>query len=566
MVLSTEPPGRLWHEGAPNHKTGSMAYFVATLSMFFVISAATALRPGRRGIWAAFAYPVGWAAGELPAQGIATQFALLGLLWWWGWPATHWLSLLVSALATLVTLENVALIFFAFNARRVVRRAMSDAPFRPLNSPRARDDRFGAWWRTALQFPYHPRDLQIIKDVPYGPDPRHQLDVWRMSTTPLHAPVILYLHGGSWTMGDKRDQGRPMLHEFVRRGWIAVVPNYRLAPRFAWPAQIQDATRALGWVKKEITCLGGDPDRVVIAGGSAGGQLAALAALSTEDPRWRPADVTDIKDWSVRGAMSFYGVLEMTGDDQHWRGLGRGLLYLLEHRVVKVPLVGNEDLYRSLSPLHCIHQGAPPFLVVQGRNDTLVDYNVARGFVERFQSVAVSPIYYIELPFTQHAFDITASPRTSATTRAAVAFAESVTAPRPLFTPGLARSYQVPPTELVVNVSTGKWVGAREAARELGPFTVVTSDNPFSEVRDAEGNDRRRGELLSHLQRRGVRLHHTLGRDPTGEWPDEAGFALLDESVELARQIARVWEQFAFYEVNEEIVLVRSVTTGEILA
>ena len=542
-----------------------MAYFVATLSVFLVISAATALRPGRRGIWGALAYPLGWAAGELPAQSLATQLALLGLLWWWGWPRTHWLSLLVTALATLVTLENIALIFIALHARRVVRAAMSDAPFRPLEIHRPRDDRYGAWWRTALLFPYHPRDLQLIKDVVYGPLHRQRLDVWRTSTTPLHAPVVLYLHGGSWTMGDKREQGRPMLHEFVRRGWIAVVPNYRLAPRSPWPAQIEDATRALGWVKQEIAHLGGDPDRVVIAGGSAGGQLAALVALSAEDPTWRPADGMGVDDWSVRGAMPFYGVLEMTGDEQHWRGLGRGLRILLEHRVVKVPFVGNEELYRSLSPLDRIHESAPPFLVVQGRNDTLVDYNVARGFVERFRRVAVSPIYHVELPFTQHSFDIIASPRTSATTRAAVAFAESVTAPRPMIDPALVRSYQVPPTQLVVKVSTGEWVGAREAARELGPFTVVTSDNPFSEAHDAKVNDGRRGELLADLQRRGVRLRHTQGRDPSGEWPDEEGFALLDQSVEFSRQVARVWDQVAFYEVTEETVFVRSVSTGEIL-
>jgi len=75
----------------------------------------------------------------------------------------------------------------------------------------------------------------------------------------LRAPVLLYVHGGSWTFGDKREQGRPMLHEFVRRGWIAVVPNYRLAPRHPWPAQIEDVTRALGWVKKNIATYGGDP-------------------------------------------------------------------------------------------------------------------------------------------------------------------------------------------------------------------------------------------------------------------------------------------------------------------
>jgi acetyl esterase/lipase len=542
-----------------------MAYFVALASAFLVLSAATALRPGRRGLSAILAYPVGWAAGELPVQGIVAELALLGLLAWWGWPHATWLSVLVIVLAAVAVAQNLMLVTIAFYSRRIVRRSMARAPVAPLAIPHARDDAFGSWWRTAMQFPFHPRDMQLVKNVVYGPLARQRLDVWRMSTTPLHAPVVLYVHGGSWTMGDKREQGRPMLHEFVKRGWIAVVPNYRLAPRHPWPAQIQDVTRALGWVKKNIANYGGDPERVVVSGGSAGGQLAALVALAANDPTWRPDDLADVTDWSVRGAMPFYGVLEMMGDESHWRGLGRGLRILLERRIVQVPFEGNEPIYRAMSPLERIGVDAPPFFVVQGRNDTLVDVQVARDFVTRFRDVARAPMYYVELPFTQHAFDISASPRTSATTRAAVAFAESVVQ-RPRLTPSLVKSYQVPPTELVVKVTSGEWVGAQEAARELGPFTVLTSDNPFSNELHADENAQRRSALFADLQRRGVRLHHTVGRDPVGAWPVEEGFALLDQSVDFARELARAWDQFAIYDVSEEEVLVRSVATGEVLS
>ncbi len=263
--------------------------------------------------------------------------------------------------------------------------------------------------------------------------------------------------------------------------------------------------------------------------------------------------------------MSFYGVLEMVGDESHWRGLGRGLRILLERRVVQVPFEGNEPIFHAMSPFDRIGVDAPPFFVVQGRNDTLVDVQVARDFVAKFRDVAPAPIYYVELPFTQHAFDISASPRTSATTRAAVAFAESVVH-RPRLTPSLVKSYQVPPTELVVKVSDDQWLSAQEAARELGPFTVLTSDNPFSAALGTDENAERRGELFADLQRRGVRLRHTIGRDPSGAWPVEEGFALLDQSVEFARELARTWDQFAIYDVTESTVLVRSVDTGEVLS
>ena len=402
-----------------------MAYFVGALSIWLIISAATALRPGRKGIFAAIAWPVGWAAGELPFQAIGLQLGLLGLLWWWGWPHTLWLSDLVRITAIISITANAVLLGTLFYSRRIVRRAMSSAPT-PLQIGKPRDDAYGAWWRTALQIPYHARDIQITKNISYGEHERNVLDVWRTTTTPSNAPVMLYFHGGSWVFGDKKDQGRPMLHEMVTRGWVVVTANYRLAPGSPMPAQIEDATRVLSWVKKNIASYGGDPHRVVVSGGSAGGHLAALLCLTTNDETWRPKDVSGVADWSVRGCIPYYGVLEMTGDETHWNGHGKGLMHLLENRVVKQKYKDNEALYESLSPMHRVTADSPPFLVIQGGNDTLVDVNVARGFVKHFADVASAPIYYVEMPFAQHTFDLTASPRTSAVTRAVVAFATSV--------------------------------------------------------------------------------------------------------------------------------------------
>jgi acetyl esterase/lipase len=542
-----------------------MAYLIAAISAWLLLSASTALRPGRRGVFAALAYPVGWAAGELPAQAIVGEGAVLGLLSWWGWPTSNWLSLLILVLACVVVAENLALLFIQFYARGIVRRALATSPREPLELPRPRDDVFGSWWRTVLQIPFHPRDMQIIRNVAYGPEQRHRLDVWRTSTTPKDAPVIFYIHGGAWTFGDKREQGRPMLHEFVGRGWVAVACNYRLAPRHTWPAQIEDVTRTLAWIKKYIANYGGDPERIVVAGGSAGGHLAALLALSAEDPTWRPKDVEGITDWSVRGCIPFYGVLEMTGDETHWHGLGNGLRILLEHRVVRRPYTENPEFYERMSPHHRIPLDAPPFLVVQGGNDTLVDVNVARDFVEKFRRVALARIYYVELPFTQHAFDVTASPRTSATTRAAVVFAESVATPRRALNPSLVASYKSPPTRLLVQLPTGEFVAAGDAQSELGDFAVVTSDNPFSQLVEASNNDMRRRELSDLLSERGVKTYPTVARDPSRRWPDEEGFAVLGEAPEFVRVLARSFDQFAYYDVSEDGVRVRKSADGSVL-
>ncbi len=538
-----------------------MAYLVLALSAFLALSGATALRPGRRGLFAALAFPVGWAAGELAGQALVVEALLIALLHWWGWPRTDGLGEAVIALAALVAAENLALVAISFRSRSVVARAIEGAPDRALALARPGEDRFGTWWRTALQFSPHPRGMEIHRDLAYGAHPRNRLDVWRLPDAGPGAPVVLYLHGGAWTFGDKREQGRPMLHEFVAQGWVAVTPNYRLAPRDPWPAPMQDAVAALAWVKGEIARYGGDPERVVVAGGSAGGHLAALVGLAGADPAWRPAGVGDELDLAVRAVLSYYGVLEMTGDEDHWHGLGEGLVRLLEHRVVQLPYAGHEDLYRSISPMERIGRDAPTFLVVQGTNDTLVDYRVARGFVARFRASAFAPCYHVELPFTQHAFDVTASPRTSATTRAALAVATAAVATREPTPPALAASYQVPPTVLEVDLA-GRYVGALEAASVLGPYVVVTPDNPRSVPTPPEVNARRRAEMAGSLAGLGLVAHPTRASDPTGAWPSEEGFALSGLGPREATALSRAWGQYAYYEVTGEGVAVRDAATG----
>ena len=522
-----------------------MAYVIAAVSIWLISSALTSLRPGRRGIVAAFAYPVGWAAGELPVQAITAQLILLGVLRWWGWPRSPWLGPLVITIALVVFLENLALIIVQFLSRSVVRRALANSPRRPLRVGRARDDVAGSWWRTMLQIPFHPRDVQVITNVAYGAHPRQVLDVWRTSRTAQGAPVIVYFHGGGWSFGDKREQGRPMLHEFVQRGWVVVTSNYRLSPDHRWPAHAVDAKRVLGFVKKYIANYGGDPSRVVVAGGSAGGHLAALLALS-EPQEWMSPDLADVKDWSVRGCIALYSVLEMTGDELHWNGRGHGLRVLLEGRVVQLAYSQNVALYEQMSPYHRIHLYAPPFLVVQGGNDTLVDVNVARNFIDQFRRIALAPAYYVELPLTQHAFDHTASPRTSSTLRAAAAFAESVTQrARP------SRSYREPPVEVRVVQDSGEWVLAGDVAAMQGTLYVIGAEGARTDSLPEDG-ERIGRELDDIVRSRALSTRRALFHSPKGAWPDEQAIAIVNESEEFCQALARSLAQHAMYEVTAE--------------
>ena len=91
-------------------------------------------------------------------------------------------------------------------------------------------------------------------------------------------------------------------------GWVCVAINYRLSPRSTWPDQIIDVKRALAWTKEHIAEYGGDPDWVAITGGSAGGHLSSLAALTPNDPQFQPG--FEDADTSVRAAVPFYGLYD----------------------------------------------------------------------------------------------------------------------------------------------------------------------------------------------------------------------------------------------------------------
>ena len=97
--------------------------------------------------------------------------------------------------------------------------------------------------------------------------------------------MLVYIHGGAWVIGDKREQGIPMMHELVQRGWVCVAINYRLSPKATWPDHIVDCKRAVAWVREHIAEYGGDPSFIAVSGGSAGGHLSCPAGPHPERAR-----------------------------------------------------------------------------------------------------------------------------------------------------------------------------------------------------------------------------------------------------------------------------------------
>lgn len=133
-------------------------------------------------------------------------------------------------------------------------------------------------------------------DQAYGPHERHRLDLYGVPTAP--APVVLFVHGGGFRLGDKAADGwqNAAVGRWVaQQGWLGAVMNYRLAPDHGWPAGGEDVLAALDWLTEHAARFGGDPDQIVLMGTSAGAVHVATAL------QLRP-------DLAVRGCVLLSGV------------------------------------------------------------------------------------------------------------------------------------------------------------------------------------------------------------------------------------------------------------------
>lgn len=280
------------------------------------------------------------------------------------------------------------------------------------------------------------RDYAHDADISYGDQGKHNLlDIWRRPDLDRrgHAPVLLQVPGGAWSSGNKRGQAHPLMSHLVELGWVCVSINYRLSPRADWPAHIVDVKRAIGWVKAHIAEYGGDPDFVVITGGSAGGHLSSLAALTPNDPAFQPG-FEDV-DTHVHAAVPFYGVYDFTRTDA---ALHPVMVSFLEKLVLKKTRAEAPELFSSSSSITYVNAEAPPFFVLHGRNDSLIPVEQARLFAARLREVSRQPVVFAELPAAQHAFDTFGSARAAHCAVAVEQFLAQVYASRGA-TPGHVR-------------------------------------------------------------------------------------------------------------------------------
>ncbi|MFC4602795.1 alpha/beta hydrolase fold domain-containing protein [Rhodococcus kronopolitis] len=279
------------------------------------------------------------------------------------------------------------------------------------------------WRSLARPFRMRRAGVRRVRNLAYAPGgARFLVDVYHHRDTPPNAPMLLQIHGGGWVIGSKDHQGLPLMAEMASRGWVCAAVNYPLSPKAKWPAHLVALKQAVGWMRENAERFGGDPDFLAVTGGSAGGHLATMVALTEHDPAFQPG-FEDV-DTTVAACVPFYGAYDFAAES----GI-KAVRQRVESRLSAMVLGRRARFpqdYLAASPLARLTADAPPFLVIHGTNDSLIPVAEARVFVDRLREVSENPVAYAELRGAQHAFDIFHSIRSDQVTAGVAAFLEAV--------------------------------------------------------------------------------------------------------------------------------------------
>jgi acetyl esterase/lipase len=281
-------------------------------------------------------------------------------------------------------------------------------------------DRAPLWQRAVNPVGFAEPGVEVLRNVAYAAHgTRTQLDIYRPTQRPPGGcPVLLQIHGGAWMFGSKNEQGLPLMNYLASQGWICFAINYRLAPSVPFPTQIEDCKRALQWIRRHGGEYGANPEFDAVSGGSAGGHLAALTAMTGTTDLFSDGS----GDTSVQAMVPFYGLYDLvprgeTPNDEL-------VISLLNQRLFHQTPEQNPELWESACPVNYLAQPQPPAMVIHGTLDSLVPVNTARDFVAQLSASSTNPVVYLELPATEHSFDVPNSWRSQTVARGVHRFLE----------------------------------------------------------------------------------------------------------------------------------------------
>jgi acetyl esterase/lipase len=229
---------------------------------------------------------------------------------------------------------------------------------------------------------------QAGQGIAYGADPRQRLDVYRPSGDAQNLPVVVFAYGGAWKSGDRKP------YEFAGRalaaqGAVAVVFDYRLVPQVRFPAFIDDTAAAIAWASRNAAIYGGDPNRIILAGHSAGAYDLAVAAL---DHRYLAAQGVD--PHVIAGVVTLAGPFDFLPlDDPD-----------------TIAAFGQWPKPEETQPVHLVTPDAPPFLLLTGDSDSTVGPYNSRNLKRQLDAAGIENRFVL-YPGIDHVGIITALSR-----------------------------------------------------------------------------------------------------------------------------------------------------------
>jgi acetyl esterase/lipase len=254
--------------------------------------------------------------------------------------------------------------------------------------------------RSFLRVAHSSLAVLLFSASPASADPRWHPDIEysKASGDSLHLdasipegtgpfPVALLIHGGGWGSGDKAADFGALSKPLNDAGiaWFSI--NYRLAPRHPWPACLEDVQSAIRWVKTNAASYNVDPRRIALLGYSAGGQLAALAAIRADEPS------------RVQAVVGLAPAVELVADVKR-----RGEVGIAMQNLLGLPAKLDDAALAkitTLSPAEEIKQGLPPFFIVQGTADKSVRHKETLAFAKRLKQAEV-PCTILEMKDAPH--------------------------------------------------------------------------------------------------------------------------------------------------------------------
>lgn len=226
-----------------------------------------------------------------------------------------------------------------------------------------------------------------------------KLDLYSPKDIAAPCPAILFIHGGGWVKGDRSDY-KLYGAQFPLKGYVVATMSYRFADVVGFPGCVSDTKCAVRWLRANAERLHIDPDKIAVAGGSAGGYLAMMAGYSSDVASLEGEGGNPGVSSAPNAVIDLYGPADLTTEAAR---IHPSITHFTKIRYEKDPA-----LYEMASPLHHVDPSDPPTFIIQGTLDTLVTPDQSDALAEKFQALGMT-YWYDCYPGWPHTMDVAAS-------------------------------------------------------------------------------------------------------------------------------------------------------------